>query len=302
MKIVNVIGGLGNQMFQCAFAIALQEVFSQELILIDTHHYKNPFPKNFNGNNYYHNGFEVSKIFIKYPIKEASSKQIRKVSRYIPNYFLSRIVRRFFPQKSCEYVQHYLDAYLYDYNVLTDKSKEYYEGYWLSPKYFDFCRDKVITAFDFQPFTTPQNIEYAKILKNDNTVTIHIRRGDYVNASSFKDICTLEYYQDAISNVRKQIENPEFFVFSNDQEWCMMNLKDHFGDAIVHFVNNNRGNESYRDMQLMSMARCNILANSSFSWWGAYLNKRKDQIVYVPKRWVNNLDDRDAYADNWIKI
>ena len=82
----------------------------------------------------------------------------------------------------------------------------------------------------------------------------------------------------------------------------MMNLKDHFGDSVVHFVNNNRGNESYRDMQLMSIARCNILANSSFSWWGAYLNKRIDQIVYVPKRWVNNLDDRDAYADNWIKI
>lgn len=82
----------------------------------------------------------------------------------------------------------------------------------------------------------------------------------------------------------------------------MQNLQDLLDKAEVHFVTNNKGNESYRDMQLMSLARCNILANSSFSWWGAYLNSRKDKIVYVPKKWVNNLDDKDAYADEWIKI
>ena len=302
MKVVNVIGGLGNQMFQCAFAIALQDAFKHEDVLIDIHHYKYPYPKSFNGNNYYHNGFEVTKIFNKFPLREASPKQVREVSRYIPNYFLSRIARKILPQKSCEYIQHYLNAYLYDHNVLTDKSKSYFEGYWLSPKYFDFCKNKIIEAFAFQPFSTEQNLAYAELLCKDNSVTIHIRRGDYVKASSFKDICTLDYYRKAISEVRIKIVEPEFFIFSNDQDWCMANLKDEFGDAVVHFVNNNHGSESYRDMQLMSMARCNILANSSFSWWGAYLNNRKDKMVYVPKKWVNNLDDRDAYADNWKKI
>lgn len=302
MKIVNVIGGLGNQMFQCALAIALRETYKGEDVLIDTHHYKNPFPKTFMGNNYYHNGFEITKVFNKYPITEASQKQIKKVSRYIPNYFLSRISRKFLPKKKNEYVQKYIYAYLYDHNVFSDKAIEYFEGYWLSPKYFDFCKHKVIEAFEFLPFTTEQNIEYAKILRKDNSITIHIRRGDYVNARSFKDICTLEYYRKAISAAKLQIDNPLFFIFSNDEEWCLKNLNDEFGVAKVYFVNNNKGSESYRDMQLMSLARCNILANSSFSWWGAYLNSRKDNIVYVPSRWVNKLDDKDAYSDKWIKI
>lgn len=302
MKIVNVIGGLGNQMFQCAFALALQNAYKDESVYIDIHHYKNPYPKIFRGNNFYHNGFEVSKLFPNFKLPIATAGQIWKVSYYIPNYFISRVVRRFFPIRHNEYIQSYKDAYLYKGEALMLKNKEYFEGYWLSPMFFDFCKDVILDAFTFKPFTTKENKDYAKILATKSSVTIHIRRGDYLNGANVQNICTLWYYRKAILKVRECIENPEFFIFSNDQEWCMENLKDEFGDAPVHFVTNNKGNECYRDMQLMSLARCNILANSSFSWWGAYLNKRKDQIVYVPDKWVNDQDDRDAYVDNWIKI
>lgn len=292
MKIVNIIGGLGNQMFQCAFAIALREANSGEIVKLDISH--------FNGYGL-HNGFEVKRIF-DYPLDIASKEDIKKITYYIPYYKLSRIVRRIIPKKKTEYLVPYQHAYLCNFNALNIKGDCYYDGYWMCAGFSEFCKDKIIEAFKFKPFDTDINIEYANSLALENSISIHIRRGDYVNAPNFKDICTLDYYRKAITKARERISNPELFVFSNDQEWCMLNLKNEFGDARVHFIKNNMGNESYRDMQLMSLARCSILANSSFSWWGAFLNNRKDQIVYVPHKWVNNLDDKDAYADSWIKV
>lgn len=302
MKIVNIIGGLGNQMFQCAFALALKEKYSNDEVYIDVHHYKNPFPKTYKGNNFYHNGYEVSNLFPNFNLPIAKPKHIIPYSYYIPNYFLSRIVRKFFPVRTTEYIQSYKDSYKFDNDVFTLTEKCYYEGYWLSPKYFDFCKNRIIKAFEFKPFTSQENEKYADILSQLNSVTIHIRRGDYLNGDNVAGICTLDYYKAAILKARSIIKDPVFFVFSNDQKWCMENLQEVFGESPVNFVVNNTGTESYRDMQLMSLARCNILANSSFSWWGAYLNKRNDQIVYVPSKWVNDQDDKDAYIDNWIKI
>lgn len=292
MKIVNIIGGLGNQMFQCAFAIALRESNQGEQVKLDISH--------FNGYGL-HNGFEVKRLF-DFPLDIATKDELKKQTYYIPNYKWSRIARRILPKKKTEYLEPYQLSYLYDHNALNIQGDCYIEGYWMCAKFFDFCKDKIIEVFKFKPFDTEINQEYGRLLAADNTISIHIRRGDYVNAPIFKGICTLDYYRKAIQEARKRIENPIFFIFSNEHKWCMENLKDLLGEADVHFVTNNKGNESYRDMQLMSLARCNILANSSFSWWGAYLNTRKTQIVYVPKKWVNNLDDKDAYVDEWIKI
>lgn len=293
MKIVDVIGGLGNQMFQCAFALALKKLYANEEIKLEVIH--------FNGYGL-HNGFEITRVFPNYPLVIAGKDEIKKLTRYIPNYQWSRIARRFIRPRKTEYLQRYQEAYIYKYAPFDIKGDMYYEGYWMSPTYFDFCRSEVLQAYRFRPFDTDDNNEYAKMLEADNSVTIHVRRGDYVGADSFKDICTLSYYRNSISEVKKYIKTPVFFVFSNDLEWCRENLKDEFGDSVVHYVNNNKGMESYRDMQLMSLARCNILANSSFSWWGAYLNQRKDHIVFCPNKWVNNLDYKDHYVDTWQKM
>lgn len=280
-------------MFQCAFAIALKNAKAGEEVKIDVSH--------FNGYGL-HNGYEVTSIFKKYPIEIATKEECKKLTTYIPKYKWSRLYRRVFSPRKTEYIQPYTDSYLYESKALSISGDSYMEGYWMSAKYFESCKDEVIKAFEFEPFSTDENKKYAEMLSADNTVSIHIRRGDYVTAKNFMNICTLDYYRKAINEAKKHITKPIFFIFSNDQEWCMENLKDVLGDEEIHFVTNNKGKESYCDMQLMSKARCNILANSSFSWWGAFLNNRKDQIAYVPSRWVNNLDDRDAYAENWIKI
>lgn len=292
MKIVNVIGGLGNQMFQCAFAIALQETRKNEIVKLDISHY----------NGYgLHNGFEVTRIF-NFPLEIATKEEIKKLTYYIPNYKLSRLARRLLPKKNTEYIEPLEKSYMYDPIALLVKGDCYIEGYWMSPHFFDFCRDAVLDAFKFKAFNTKENLEYEKLLLADNSISIHIRRGDYLKASNFIGICTLDYYRTAITEAKKVIKNPVFFIFSNDQEWCINNLKDIIGENEIHFITNNIGNESYRDMHLMSLARCNILANSSFSWWGAYLNRRNNQIVYTPKKWVNNFNDKDTYINSWIKI
>lgn len=302
MKIVNIIGGLGNQMFQYAFAVALKERNHGEEVLIDTHHYKNAIIKTFRRNNFFHNGFEIEKIFPNANLPIANKWQIAKVSYYVPNYILSRIVRRILPKRRREFIQDYKDAFIYRSKALTDSEFRYFEGYWMSPSYFDFCKETIWNVFALPPLSTKGNIIFEQLLNKDNSVTIHIRRGDYLNSAIFRDICTLDYYCCAIEAAKKKISDPMFFIFSNDQEWCKEYLMNVLVDNTVHFVTNNKGEDSYRDMQLMSLARCNILANSSFSWWGAYLNRRMDQIVFVPKKWTNQIESSDVYADSWIRI
>lgn len=301
MKIVNVIGGLGNQMFQYAFAVALKARYPDEDVYVDTQHYKNAFIKVYHGNNFYHNGYEVDKVFPNASIKPAGAWDLMKVSFYIPNQILARAVRRFLPKRKTEFVADQ-EPYTFLPEALEVKDDCYYDGYWMSPFYFDKYRDRIVKELEFKPFTTKENKEYERLLREENSVTIHIRRGDYVGSGNLGGICTLDYYRKAIKEARKLITHPVFFVFSNDQEWCIENLKEEFGDAKVYFVTNNKGAESYRDMQLMSIARCTILANSSFSWWGAYLNQREDHITFCPSKWHNRYEHKDHYVQGWIKI
>ena len=301
MKIVNIIGGLGNQMFQYAFAVTCKMKNPEEEVYVDTQHYKNAFIKVYNGNNFYHNGYEIDKVFPNVSLRIATFKKLIKVTFYIPNYLLARVVRRLFPKRKTEFVAD-RQPYVFLPEALKIDGDCYFDGYWMSPHYFDQYRGRIIEEFTFPPFDTHENLQLSKLLQTDNSITLHIRRGDFVGSSTLGGICTLSYYRRAIVEARKIIKNPIFFVFSNDQEWCINNLNDEFCDADVHFVNHNKGPESYRDMQLMSFARCNILANSSFSWWGAYLNQRKDHIVYCPNKWHNTMECKDHYVKDWIKI
>ena len=301
MKIVQIRGGLGNQMFQYAFATALQQKFPKETVMIDIQPFKYPIVKSFLGDNFYHNGYEIEWVFSNAMLPKATRWNIAKVSYYIPNYILFRIARRVLPKRRKEYLQTTKDAYIFDSHVLSDENLSYYEGYWFSPKYFDFCKRTIWDVFKFRPFDTVENKELGKLIDQENSITIHVRRGDFLNIPSLRDICTLSYYENAIQKAKSMVNNPVFFIFSSDQEWCRTNLTDVLAGSKVLFVSNNFGVNSYRDMQLMSMARCNILANSSFSWWAAYLNRRIDHVTIVPEKWVNQ-PCKDAYCEDWITI
>jgi len=301
MKIVNIIGGLGNQMFQYAFAVALRKKHPDEAVYVDTQHYRNAFIKKYHGNNFYHNGYEIDKVFLGTGIQAAGAWDLMKVSYYIPNQVMARAVRRLLPKRKTEFVADQ-QPYVFLPEALKVKGDCYYDGYWMSPKYFDGCRDAILGEFEFRPLDTEENMALQPLLLQGNSVAIHVRRGDYVGSKNLGGICTLGYYRNAIREARKAVGNPVFFIFSDDQGWCRENLKEELGNDKVIYVAHNRGTESWRDMQLMSMARCNILANSSFSWWGAYLNRREDHVTLCPDRWHNTMAYEDHYVDEWIKI
>ena len=147
------------------------------------------------------------------------------------------------------------------------------------------------------------NLWKKTILSSDNSVSVHIRRGDFLIPPSdgfyqFQGVATLEYYQQSITYIRKMRENCDFFVFSDDLEWC----KNQFGDQGFYYVDGNKKDKSWRDLYLMSICKDHINANSTFSWWGAWLSKNKEGFILHPKEFIYGVNIKDFYPKNWIEI
>lgn len=298
MKIVNVIGGLGNQMFQYAFALSMKEILPNEDVLIDTSHFHSLFFHHYKGMNL-HQGYELDSTFPNLSLKKAKWHQLLRVTWYIPNYLLSRIGRKFLPKRISEYIEPIQENYEFNPSVYTSDQKKYFEGYWQSVKYSEIALDKLKHEFDHPTPNRYNNSMIARI-KFSDSVGIHIRRGDYVTNKGFGGICDLDYYKRAIEQVG--IEGKVFFIFSNDIQWCKENIQPLLGNAKVEYVTENKGKESHWDMFLMTYSKSLIIANSSFSWWGAVLNRNENAVVVAPKKWNNYFDEVDIYRDSWIRV
>jgi hypothetical protein len=172
----------------------------------------------------------------------------------------------------------------------------YYDGWWQDKRYF---LDTIKELHFVEPVLDETNISLLTDISSSDSVSIHVRRGDYLepkNAKQYGGICTLEYYKKAIAIIKSHYKDPNFYIFSNDIEWCKENLDIDKAD----FVNNNKGKDSWLDMFLMSKCSANILANSSFSYWGAIMNKN-DNIVVYPGKWFND-ETPNIFPDNWIGL
>lgn len=166
------------------------------------------------------------------------------------------------------------------------------EGFFQSEKYLD--RELMLEVFSVDQETYNKlNEKYSDVLEH-KTVSLHVRRGDYVRLPHFP-LQPMEYYDEALKHFNNE---HEVLVFSDDMEWCKDNFPDHF-----HFMDSNK---DYEDIWLMSMCDHNIIANSSFSWWGAYLNDNPNKIVVTPQKWFGgknkNMDISDLIPEDWIKI
>lgn len=289
MKIVKYIGGLGNQMFIYAFSVALRETFRQE-ILVDTHYYKS---RNF------HNGLEIERIFGIH-LTEAKLSDKLKMSWYFPNYWIDYHLLGKLPARKNTVRE--LPGQKVNLELLDDSSDKFYDGYWQSYQYFDSCRDIILKEFTFPNISIEDklNFELNERLKNEeNSVGIHIRRGDYLKNWKYRGLCGIDYYQKAIAYILEHIKSPKFFLFSDDIDWVKENISPLLKGYDVTFVNWNHSINSYKDMQLMAMCKNLIIANSSFSWWAAYLNQN-NPIVVAPEKWINSfMDFRIQYKD-WI--
>ena len=298
MKIVNITGGLGNQMFQYAFAISLKEQFPDEEVFVDVSHYHTLFFQHFKGINL-HNGFEIDKVFPNASLPIACMSRICKVSYYIPNYVLSRIGRKLLPQRKTELIPPYSKNYSYVAEAFQPGDC-YYEGFWQCIKNFDGIKDKLVEVYA-HPSPNEYNRQLISEIGDCNSVGIHIRRGDYLNEPEFRNICGMEYYKKGIESVLSDGMKHEFYIFSNDMDWCKENIAHLVGGNKIHYVTENKGKDSCWDMFLMTYCKDLIIANSSFSWWGAFLNNQGGR-VFAPEPWLNRDCEIDIYDKNWIKI
>ena len=244
-----------------------------------------------------HNGFELEKIF-SIKSEKASASDIMRVAYYYPNYLLWRIGKRLLPRRKGMCLES--STLRFDETVLTKEGNRYFDGYWQDERYFAACREKVLKAFTFPAFKCAENLSLLEKL-DENSVSLHVRRGDYIGNNLYQGICDLDYYRTAIEKMCSYVTPSLFCVFSNDIEWCREHLEQYINAPVV-YVTWNTGAESYRDMQLMSCCAHNIIANSSFSWWGAWLNQNSDKVVIAPKKWLNMEECHFALPASWIKI
>ena len=289
MKIVNILGGLGNQMFVYAMYLALRTVHPNEDIFLSRRSYKG-YPL--------HNGYELDRIFC-VDAPEASLTQLSRVAYPFFNYKTWQLMRHFLPTR-----QHMVSGTTqipFDYGEVTRDDDAFYDGYWQNEKNFLPIRDKVIKAYTFPKFQDERNARLAEKLKMTRAVSCHVRRGDYLNDPVY-GVCSNDYYANAIAELENMVAPEMYCIFSDDIAWCKDNISSMIGDKEIVFVDWNKGKDSFRDMQLMSMCHYNIIANSSFSWWGAWPNNHKDKVILAPEKWMNKPLVNDPICENWERI
>jgi hypothetical protein len=192
---------------------------------------------------------------------------------------------------------------LFDPNILKITDNAYLDGYWASYKYFADIEDLLQNDFTVKDDMDRMNADIAHAISETESVSIHFRRGDYVtnpHTNAYHGTCSLDYYQKAVKDICKQVPDPRFFVFSDDPEWVQQNFSIPYP---IKFVTINGPDEPYKDLQLMSLCKHHITANSSFSWWGAYLCTNKDKRVYSPNKWFNvDYNLRDVIPESWKRF
>ena len=292
MVITNLIGGLGNQMFQYAAgrALSLERGVPLRLDISGFANYE------------LHQGFELQRIF-NCPADIASEADVRGIMDWQFSPVIRRVVSRLglvaLRRKAWVMEPHFH----YWEGIKNSPSDCYLTGYWQSEKYFSEVATQIREDFSFRLALVHKNAEFAKQIDKTNAVSLHVRRGDYVHNKKNADVyeqCSLDYYCGAIKYIEASVDNPQFFIFSDDISWVKSNMKM---DGQYHYVDHNQGAESYNDMRLMSLCKHHIIANSSFSWWGSWLGSNFDKTVIAPKDWFSNQTmTTDLLPRNWITL
>ena len=273
LHIVVFNGGLGNQMFQYAFYLALKQRKPCSFFFFDT-----------TGTRWCHNGFELFDIF--------SIRGKLKVKLF--NFFHYRMGIKLcgFNHITQTNALQYQEDYLVHQGAFC-----IYTGYWQSEKYFLPIADIVIKEFTFrEDKLNMRSHQLAQKLKSNSFCSVHIRRGDYLKEPE-RGICLHTYYNDAIRYLEQSEDNIRFCFFSDDIQWC----EEHLVKEEAIYVDWNTGKDAWQDMYLMSICKHNIIANSSFSWWGAWLNRNPDKIVIAPRQWFHNKENADIIPELWMK-
>jgi hypothetical protein len=292
--ITQLTGGIGNQMFQYALARALSLRFHSEL-------YLDIFSYQWDSLRVY----ELEAFNIE--AKIADTTLIERVKNTKPSLkvrFLHKLKRKSIPSYYFSHIKEVKFSYNEVVSLIPNQSI-YLEGYWQSAKYFERFRSVLVNDFRLKNQLGNQAMKYKELIeKSNSSVSVHVRRGDYVQnpeTTAYHGVCDLNYYNRAIQKIKDEVSNPTFFIFSDDKEY----VKTTFGQCqnCIFIENLDRDVE---ELALMSICSHNIIANSSFSWWGAWLNENSNKKVIAPQLWFRNPDmqnqTQDLIPKEWIKI
>ncbi|MFN8260295.1 MAG: alpha-1,2-fucosyltransferase [Chitinophagales bacterium] len=296
MIIVQLRGGLGNQMFQYAFGRYLSLKRNTTLVL-DTSFLQSKLP------------IKRLATQMQYELHIFNVQAALKTNLFSSNMLL-------YPLAKAEYmIREKINSRRYQLVRETDfpfhpeflhiDDNSYLIGNFQSEQYFKQVEQDIRKDFSFNHEMDHENLQWKNKIEQCNAVSLHVRRGDYLsiakNAQKFAAV-PLSYYQQAVKLIGNQMPDAQFFIFSDDIGWVKENLKI---DAKVHFVQNNHTKAAaYMDMRLMSLCRHNIIANSTFSWWAGWLNGYPDKIVISPAKWFedSSINSKDIYPSEWIKL
>jgi hypothetical protein len=289
MRIVKVLGGLGNQMFQFALYKALQKQYPEERVLLDLHCF----------NGYHkHRGFEIDSVFGA-TYEKATLKEVASLAYPYPNYQWWRIGSRILPVRKTMLKEE--PNFTLEPSALSLPDSTYYDGYWQHEEYFKHIREELLSIYAFPAFDNERNQTTAQLASSTNSCSIHIRRGDYLTDPLRKGTTNGNYVIAAIKEMQQEVKPEKWLVFSDDIAWCQQHLASTLDAKNTSYINWNTGANSIHDMHLMALCRHHIIANSSFSWWGAWLSQQ-DGVTIAPANWMNLENVCSPVPDNWIKI
>lgn len=292
MIIVKLKGGLGNQLFQYALGRHLSEINNTNVKLDIS------FFETYKLHAYSLKPFHIKEII-------ASPQEVDKLVFYKSGAleeFIRRQLHR--PRRFASTYIGEKEPY-FDPEILKLSDDVYLDGYWQSEEYFSSISEIIKNEFVVKTSPLGYNKKLLNLIESCNSVSLHVRRGSYTIPpfSEFHGTCSLKYYEKGINYISEFIEQPTFFIFSDDLAWARENIK------LKHrtiFVGHNNALNDFEDLRLISFCKHQIIANSTFSWWGAWLNSNPEKIVITPSQWFLNENynskTHDLIPKNWIKL
>ena len=292
MIMVRLIGGLGNQMFQYATGRSVALRYGVPLLL-DASGFAN-----YDLRHYELDAMDIAGCL-------ATRSQLLDVGIGLTQPTLIASIKKHFGlSRSFNKLKE--ASFTYDSRIEKATSDVYLDGYWQSERYFAAISDLLRKEFSLRELANEGNVAMAGqiVALGKNAVSLHVRRGDYVNnarTAQYHGVCSTEYYRQAANYIGARVEAPHFFVFSDDHAWVRESLNLPYPMTLVDVNTADRG---VWDMALMKLCRHHIIANSSFSWWGAWLNPHLDKIVVCPQRWFSAAthDTSDLIPQSWIRL
>jgi hypothetical protein len=287
MIITKLKGGLGNQMFQYAVGRQLALTLGVPLKLDISYFHKS------GTGSYKLDSFNIQEFF-------ATKEEIELLTgRPI---LIKRIIKRLLGNPQPLSPSHIREIFFhFDPAILTLADNIYLEGYWQSAKYFTSIAPFIRNEFTLKNQLSTSAAKIRDVIENSNSISIHIRRGDYISnpdINQLHGVCSADYYHKCIEFFYNSLDDPMFFIFSDDLSWSRKNISI---DARTEFVETH---STVEDFWLMKSCRHHIIANSTFSWWSAWLDDRPDSITFAPAQWFKDILSKteDLFPSSWSKV